>query len=129
MNKSVINMLRPLVVLVLFAISLSASGASTVRTTVTKILSDDVNYGGCMAYIATSPKDDQGLACTSSLSAVTFDCLNSRGTTNKSLANTKFQSAQLALVTGADIKLKVTSRGGLPNGVCFAEWIQVFPAS
>lgn len=113
--------------IVLMALGQQVYAGNTFRASVTKVLADGEAYGGCMAYLDKSPKDE-GNGCANAISAVTFDCINSRGDTNKTLAALKFSNAQLALVTGAEIKVKVTAAGGLPNGVCFAEWVQVFPA-
>ena len=89
---------------------------------VEKILLDDVKYGGCLAYLDRGP-NDLGLSCGSAVKAVTFDCLNTRGTTSKNQANQRLAAAQLALVTGNAVRLRATDAGGQPNGYCYSERI------
>ena len=58
---------------------LAAKGAITAQ--VIRILTDDTRYGGCMAELATSPST---VLAGCGTRFVTFDCLNTLGTTNKS---------------------------------------------
>lgn len=111
---------------VLLVISCASTSADFRRfdTKIEKILVDSSAYGGCIAYINSSPQG-LGLGCASAATAVTFDCLNSRGDTDKSIAQQKLGTAQLAFVTNRVVTLKVIDSGILPNGICFADYINV----
>ena len=104
------------ITLLLFSNYASATkGAVTSR--VIRILTDDTRYGGCMAEMATSPST---VLAGCGTRFVTFDCLNTLGTTNKSNAQTRFASAQLAYVTGNDLYVKFDDSKTI-NGYCYAE--------
>ena len=89
--------------------------------TVTKLLQDSVNYGGCMARLS---KDlvDEGLNCTND-PMVTFDCLGTLGGA-KSVGNTMFSSAQLAFVAGVSVDVFVDDARKI-NGFCYAKRIDL----
>ena len=95
---------------------------------VTRILIDNDSYGGCLIYLESSPQAE-GLACGNAVAAVTFDCQNTRGTTDKATAKSMLDSAYLNLVTPSTtrLRLKVLDEGTLPNGVCYAEWVSLIP--
>ena len=108
---------------IVFAASvLMFTGIATAATdgwnaTVTRILTDNENFGQCMAVTEPSA-EDRGLACKSYW--VTFSC---DGTFNsKSIGNAKYSAAQLAYVTGSQVFVSVddTKRH---NGYCFAQRI------
>ena len=102
-----------------------AAGLARFEAHVTKILLHDSNYGGCLVYL-DNPPNSNGLECSSSVAAVTFDCLGVRTYTEESpkastaTTNSKIAAAQLALVTGNRVKLEVIDTGGQPNGYCYA---------
>ena len=81
-------------------------------TTVTRIMSDESKYGGCAAYLSVTAAD-QGLSCTSKF--VTFDCLGQ--TRSKSTGNTFLQGAQLALITGNNVKIRAND-DTIINNMC-----------
>ena len=94
---------------------LAAKGAITAQ--VIRILTDDTRYGGCMAELATSPST---VLAGCGTRFVTFDCLNTLGTTNKSNAQNRFAAAQLAYVSGNDLYVKFDD-SKIINGYCYAE--------
>ena len=102
-------------------VSSSALGAQSAwNTTVTKILVEDGKYGGCMVYLASGPAD-QGLDCPAT-PAVTMDCEgNTRG---KTIGNVMLGQAQLALVAGNTVRVKVIDTTKI-NSYCLATRIDV----
>lgn len=119
-----IKLIAPICGLVLaIGSSYAVSGNAIYDTRVTKILLDDSKYGGCLVYIDDAPNNN-GLSCTSNVSAVSFDCLGTRADApSKATAQSKLSAAQLALVTGNRIRLRVMDTGGQPNGYCYADRI------
>lgn len=99
-----------------FALRVETPATVVVRQTLT----DAALYGGCMARLSYD-LSASGLACSK---IVTFDCLNSVGTTSKSAAERMFAQAQLAMVAGRYVKLVVDDSVKV-NGQCFAERIDV----
>lgn len=102
---------------VLLAVCFEAlSATATYTTSVTRVLTDSENYGGCMAMVSPGPEAPAlGLSCLGSW--VTFSC---DGTFNsKSIGNSKLSAAQLGLVTGVDIIVGVDDTKK-HNGYCFA---------
>ena len=85
---------------------------------VDRILTDDTYYAGCMARITPGPQA-QGLDCAPSF--VTLDCSGELGS-SKSIAAQKYSAVQLALVTGARIKV-VVNDNKKANGYCYASRI------
>ena len=69
---------------------------------VIKILTDADFYGGCMAYVAFDSADT-GFVTSGCDRFVSFGC--DGGFISKSAATSNFQSAQLALLTGAEINV------------------------
>ena len=101
----------------------------TIHSDVEKILIDHSRYGGCLIYIDSSPANDTALSCTNTVSAISFDCTNTRGTSNKAMARAMLDSAYLNLLQPNTTRMtfRVTDEGGLPNGVCVADWAQLVP--
>ena len=103
---------------IVVAILLSAARTSVAATggvefTVTGLLTDDTNYGGCMARVTPSP-ETLGLACAAGY--VTFSCTGDFN--SKSLGQTKFSAAQLAFVTDKKIYIALDDTK-LHNGYCY----------
>lgn len=95
--------------------AIAAKGAVTSK--VVRLLTDESRYGGCMAEMQTSPSTVL-VGCATRF--VTFDCLNSLGTTNKANANSRFAAAQLAYVSGKNLYVKFDDSKTV-DGYCFAE--------
>ena len=89
------------------------------NTKVTKVSSHHELFGGCMAYLS---KKNTSLDCSQ---WITFDCTGELDGNTKSDGNRKFNSAQLALVTGNKVKVQVTDSKKI-NGQCFATRVDVF---
>ena len=111
--------------------SLNATAATGEgNATVISTLQDPVNYGGCMARISPGPSaitayGGGNLNCPGDV-FVTFDCLNSSGQTTKSMANSMFNTAQLAYVTGDTVNLVINDAVKI-NGFCLARRIDLAP--
>lgn len=88
---------------------------------VVSVLTDETKWGGCFARLNIN-QSALGLNCT--LTSVTFDCLNSLGTTSKSSAERNFNQAQLAFVTGKNTQFIIDDSRKV-NNMCFAERIDV----
>lgn len=89
--------------------------------TVTKLLQDSANYGGCMARLSINLVNE-GLNCPND-PMVTFDCLGTLGGA-KSLGTTMFSSAQLAFVSGSTVDVFVNDSKKI-NGFCYAKRIDI----
>lgn len=111
-------------VLVFLLLLLPASFAAAVQakfdTYVQRTLSDSENYGGCMAKLADRPIE-QGVDCRSVW--VSFSC--SGNFASKDVANRNFESAQIAMLTGAKIHVLVDDTKK-HNSYCFAQRIDVY---
>ena len=93
-----------------------------VNTNIVQVMSDGTRFGGCMANLADSPSDT-GLDCTTNW--VSFSC--SGDFNPKDVANRNFDMAQIALMTGARVALRVDDTLK-HNGRCFVRQIQLFPS-
>ena len=89
-----------------------------VRRTLT--VADD-KFGGCMVALSVSPGDDGRLDCPTS-KWVTFSCTGIH--TSKSSALRMYDSAQLAFVTGREVRVWVDDTKK-HNGHCFVSRIDV----
>lgn len=94
--------------------SCSNAGSASYFATITRVVADDENFGGCMALTTPGPQST-GLNCGNNF--VTFDCDGAFGT--KSKAQAKYAGAQLALVTGYETRL-VVDDSRTHNGLCLA---------
>ena len=88
---------------------------------VNRILIDDSNYSGCMVSLTTDP---QSKLPSCGAEWVTLDCLKAFPESAGSIATNKLSQAQLALVTGRSVRLRVTDTRKA-NGYCFAQRIDV----
>ena len=103
-------------------VSGGASGATGVLTgNVVQVLTDDDNFGQCMARVSPSPATVLG-ACGAEW--LTFDCSTDFGG-SKTEASRKLDAANLALVTGNTIRFYITD-SLTHNGFCFAERVDIF---
>lgn len=89
------------------------------NTKVTKVSTHHELFGSCMAYLT---KKNSSLDCSQ---WVTFDCAGDLDGNTKADGNRKFNSAQLALVTGNKVKAQVTDSKKI-NGQCFVVRLDVF---
>ena len=97
--------------------SMAANSAPWVAS-VTDLITDSSAFGGCMAKVNPPPSDQGGVTCSTDW--VTFSC---DGTYNsKSQGANKMAAAQLAYVTGGQVKLVVQDQYQ-HNSHCFARRI------
>ena len=101
-------------VLALTATLPTAAGTAGLTGQVTRILLDDQNYGGCMAFMVPGP---QTTTLTCGNDWVSFDCTGNFH--SKSIANQMFSAAQLAYITESDFRVKLND-AELHNGFCVA---------
>ena len=93
--------------------------------TVTRLVYVPGSWGGCFARLTPSPHTNAGLeSCNPNY--VTFDCDNETGLTSYKEGSLKYQSAQLAYVTG-DRLLAVINPNQTVDGHCYAQRIDVLP--
>ena len=86
---------------------------------VRKVLTDDNNYGGCMAFIAFDP-DFASTACNN---FVSFGCDGQF--MSKSQANTNFSLAQLAMITGVQVNIYADTSKTYNGSYCLGDRIDV----
>ena len=96
--------------------ALSATGVLVSK--VEQIFVDSVNYGECMALVNPGPESISGPSCSPYW--VTFSC--SGDFNSKSAGSNKFQSAQLGLITGKNVRILFDDTKK-HNGYCFAQRI------
>lgn len=98
--------------------SFAAKGWVT-NALITKVqASNDGKWGECMAFLT---KRNSSLDCSN---WVTFDCAGDVEGNTKAAGNAKYNTAQLALVTGNRSQVFLNDSIKI-NGQCFAERIQV----
>lgn len=100
--------------------SLASSSQVFYTGTVTAVLVDSVNFGGCMALMTPGP---EATLTNCGAGWVTFSCTGDFNT--KTLGNSKLQMAQLAKVANLNVGLVVDDTK-MHNGYCFAQRIDVF---
>lgn len=104
-----------IVLSVLMSTSASAlADSASFKTGISKIFTDDVNFGGCMVGVSPGPADS-GLDCKNAF--VTLDCKGDYGP--KDAAARKLAAAQLAFVTGQNVIFFVDDTRK-HNGYCLA---------
>ena len=86
---------------------------------VTRLMLTHDKFGNCMALLS---KKNDSLSCSP---WVVFDCAGDLEGNTKSAGNAKFNSAQLALVTGNKVQAFVNDNMKI-NGQCFAERVDVY---
>ena len=123
MNKqktSVINgaVLAALVLLPSFAFAATQGK----EVTVTGVLTDDTNYGGCMARVDPAPNTYGSVTCQGAY--ITFSCACTH--TTKSDSQTKYSAAQLAFVTGGRLFV-ILDDSKKHNGFCYAQRVDNLP--
>lgn len=93
--------------------SLADAATASYRGRITKILTNDTNYGGCMFYTSPGPQST-GLSCKNNY--ITGDCVGSF--TTKANANATFNTGQLAYVSGlTNVRFDITD-SEKHNGYC-----------
>ena len=107
-----------LINVIFVAPSFSATAQFTAK--VLEVLVDDSDYGGCMVRLSQDPATKLA-GCGASW--VTADCLAGAPTSTKSLANTKLQAAQLAYLTGNNVRV-IISDAYTANGKCLLKTIR-----
>lgn len=106
--------------LMTMSVSVIAENA-TFDAEVNRVLIDDSNYSGCMVSLSTDP---QSKVANCGAEWVTLDCLKNFPESSGSIATNKLSQAQLALVTGRSVRVRVTDTRKA-NGYCFAQRIDV----
>jgi len=108
---------------ILIAASCGALAADgSVTGLITRFLTDDTRFGGCMVKVSGGNIQASLPACKSSW--LTFDCLVGFPESSKSVAQNKLSAAQLAMVTGKTVYIEATD-SRKANGYCFATRIDV----
>ena len=94
------------------------------NTTISKVLLDSSDFGGCMALLGEGPAS-RGLTCTENgrpaSNYVSMDCDGNYGT--KSAAANLLSAAQLALVTGTVVTVRVSALKLYNDKYCVVERI------
>ena len=111
--------------LIFLFIAISASGQvlgdlAWVEGTVDQLLVDDRYYGTCMVKVAPGP---EAILPSCASNWVTFSC--SGDFNSKSTGNLKFQSAQLAFLTGKKVAFYIDD-SKKHNGYCFIQRLYVY---
>ncbi len=109
-----------------FAILLLFTGTSygavaNLTTTVTRLLSHETAFGGCMARLAVTT-NSTGLDCRGFW--VSFDCTGNFA--SLSAANRNYELAQIALLTDATVMVSMDD-ARKHNGYCYVRRIDLFP--
>lgn len=94
---------------------------ATFPTTVQRVLVDDSRYAGCMVLLEDDPAQR---IPTCGQFWVTLDCLNLFPESVDGISQVKLSQAQLALVSGRGVTVRVTDRR-VANGYCFAQRFDV----
>ena len=97
------------------------SAESTFTAEVERVLVDDSRFEGCMVLLTTDPA---ATLPNCGRYWATLDCLKEFPESSGSIASNKLAQAQLALVTGRSVTMRVTDTR-MANGYCFAERIDV----
>lgn len=106
--------------LLLLTAVMNVGAAQTYQTaTVISLLTDASEFGGCMARLSKNLAN-HGVDCTS---WVTFDCQAESSAITKSAANTLYQTAQLAFITGRVVKVLAVDSVKV-DGQCLATRIK-----
>lgn len=87
---------------------------------VTRVLTSESRLGGCIAELS---KDIATVLPSCPRNLVTFSCTGELGN-SRALANSNFQTAQLALVTGYDVRVRIRDNQTV-NGFCYSDEISV----
>ena len=113
---------RACTIAALLAASSSAYSADiTFSTVVERVLVDDARYAGCMVLLEANFQYDLP---NCGARWATLDCLKEFPESSGSIASNKLAQAQLALVTGRSVTVRVTDTR-MANGYCFAQRIDV----
>ena len=97
------------------------SASSTVVSKVERVLLDASDFAGCMVLLRPFPASELP-NCAANWA--TLECLKEFPESTGSIASNKLAQAQLALVTGRSVKMRVTDTR-IAHGYCFAHRIDV----
>ena len=97
----------------------SQAATSGLTTTVTRVLTDTLYYGGCMAALATSPSTKLP-GCSAGW--VSFSCTGTFA--DKALAFANFENAKMALAMNKQVYV-LFDDSKKHNGYCFARRVDV----
>ena len=109
-----------LFLLIGFSINVFAARATLVTTVDRVLVTTGGAFGNCMAYL-NQPLRPLGVDCPDQW--VTFSC--SGDIVPRSEAKGLFETAQIALATGKDVRVYVTD-SAKHNGYCFANRVDLF---
>ncbi len=110
-----------LVLFGLFSPGIALGAGALITANVDRTLSDTENFGGCMAFL-TAPIASVGLDCPGNW--VSFSCTGDFAPKDAALRN--FDSAQIAMLTGASVRIAVFD-DKKHNGNCFGRRIEIIP--
>jgi hypothetical protein len=114
--------LRAFTIAALLATSGSVYAAEyTFSTVVERVLVDDARYAGCMVLLEANFQYELP---NCGARWATLDCLKEFPESSGSIASNKLAQAQLALVTGRSVTMRITDTR-MANGYCFAQRIDV----
>ena len=122
-RKSIGFTAAALIASVLFTVPVQGTTAEVVAEVRRTLTVADERFGGCMVALSVSPSDE-GLDCPTS-KWVTFSCSGTH--TSKSNALRMYDSAQLAFVTGREVRVWVDDTRK-HNGHCFVSRLDVMAA-
>jgi len=93
------------------------AGVATWKTTVREVMIDSTLYGGCMAKLRSGPADNGLAICNNDW--VSMDCF--ANFYSKTDAANKLSTAQLAYVTGNNVRLRVRDTNTYNVSYCVVE--------
>jgi len=100
----------------------ASASTATWFSSINGFIVDDANYGGCMVSISPDAASQAGISdCAATW--VSLDCAGGFG--SKSDGQTKLSQAQLAWVTGKQIRVRANNLKK-HNGYCVIERIDLF---
>ena len=126
MRKMKVNQAICLIAGLVISAQATSQAVNVEYATVKRIMIDDTRFGGCAAVINPGP---QTVAPTCADNWVTFDCqanFAEAGST-KAGARDKLQAAQLALVTGKQVIVRINPDLTANGLTCYATTIQNLP--
>ena len=110
---------------ILFSATVVAAPQNVNNLSITQIILDGENYGGCMVKV--SPLLPSSTGC-GRRDFVSFDC-NGEVRNTKSHGKAMLETAQLAFLTGNVVRLRVDNSYTVNEAFCTADYIRLDKAS
>lgn len=110
---------------ILFSATVVAAPQNVNKRSITQIILDGENYGGCMVKV--SPLLPSSTGC-GRRDFVSFDC-NGEVRNTKSHAKAMLETAQLAFLTGDFVRLRVDNSYTVNEAFCTADYIRLDKAT